>query len=182
MKYILLLVAAGLCAAPAIAQGVDSEWDVRTMVSSLQRQEQHLRPLLDQVKPDTWVANGAPEAYIAQWKSTRAELNYLFQTSDAFLKQPERLTLALDTYFRMQSIDSMLASLVQGIRKYQSPAVAQQVQNVINETSMNRDKLREYIRELALQKEQEFQVADREAQRCRGVILKQPAGRRGENK
>ncbi len=143
------------------------------MVNNLQTQEQHLKPLLDQLKPDAWVSNGAPQTYVTQWRNTEAELKYLMQNSDAFMKQPEKLPLALDTYFRMQSINTMLGSITEAVRKYQNPAVAELVQSAANETAGNADKLREYIRELAQQKEEEFQVADREAQKCRASLLKQ---------
>ena|SRR5581483_3101473 len=151
-------------------QGVPEDWDVRTMLRNLQTQAQHLKPVLDQVHPENWVSQGAPKEYITQWQNTQAELRYLQQNADAFLKQPERLPLALDTYFRMQSLDTMLGSLIQGIRRYQNPAVGDLVQGILNENTGNRDRLREYIRQLATEKEQEFQIADREAQRCRGVL------------
>jgi len=175
MKYFFV---AAMLAAGAVSmfgqsppsQGVPEDWDVRTMLRNLQTQAQHLKPILDQVHPENWVAQGAPKEYITQAQNTQAELRYLQQNSDAFLKQPERLPLALDTYFRMQSLDTMLGSLIQGIRKYQNPAVGDLVQGILNENTGNRDRLREYIRQLATEKEQEFQIADREAQRCRGVL------------
>ncbi len=167
---LLLFTALG---AAQTEKGVPEEWDVRTMVQNLKTQAQHIKPVLDQIQPDTWVSKGAPTAYIAQWKSASAELGYLMQSSDAFSKQPDRLPLALDTYFRMQLTDTMLGSLIQGIRKYQNPAVADLIQGIVNENSGNRDRLREYIRELAAEKEQEFQIADKEAQRCRGSLMRQ---------
>ena len=183
MKYLRLFSVGVLAACAAVAQtGVATEWDVRTLVRALDTQEQHLRPLLDQIKPDTWISKGAPQTYLAQWKSTEAELRYLLQTSQALSQQPEKLPLALDTYFRMESLDAMLGSLVEGIRNYQSPQVAASVQAVVNETSGNRDKLRDYIRELAKQKDTEFQIADREAQRCRAALLRQPANHQGKSK
>jgi hypothetical protein len=99
------------------------------------------------------------------------------------IKQPERLTLALETYFRMQAVDTMLGSLIEGIRKYQNPSLAELVQGVVDENSANRDKLRQYIQDLAAQKEQEFAVADKEAQRCRATLMRQPAptGRKSKN-
>jgi hypothetical protein len=45
----------------------------------------------------------------------------------------------------------------------------------MGENSNNLDRLRHYLQDLAAQKEQEFQIADREAQRCRSVLLNQPA-------
>ena len=47
-------------------------------------------------------------------------------------------------------------------------------------TANNRDKLRQYILDLSTTKEQEIQVMNEEAQRCRGMISKQadPPSRR----
>jgi hypothetical protein len=157
--------------------GLTSEWDARKLMDALGAQERHLKPIIDQVQPATWVSKGASSTYIAQWNTTQAQLKYLIASSDAFARQPERLSLGLDTYFRMQSVDSTLASLTEGVRKYQNPALASIMQSVIAENSTNRDRLRQYLQDLATQKEEEFQVADREAQRCRAALLQQPAPR-----
>ena len=73
----------------------------------------------------------------------------------------------------MQAMDSTLGSLVEGVRKYQNPALAELAQTFVAENSTNRDRLRQYISDLASQKEQEFKVVDREAQRCRAALLNQ---------
>lgn len=156
------------------AGGVASEWDVRKLLDSLDLQAQHVKPIIDQVKPQTWVAKGAPEAYVTQWTTAQAELKYLLSSSESLSKEPERLTSALDTYFRMQALESTLASVAEGIRKYQNPALADLMQAVVSENGSNADKLRQYIQDLAVQKEQEFRIADREAQRCRETLMKQP--------
>ncbi len=173
LLFLCLATAAVAQTAPPPA-GVSSEWDVRKLLDSLDRQAQHLKPIMDQVKPETWVPKGAPEAYVAQSKSAETELRYLLTSSEALSREPEKLTLALDTYLRMQSMESTLGSLIQGIRKYQNPALADLAQSLVAENSANRDRLSQYLRDLAAQKEQEFQVADREAQRCRGILLNQP--------
>jgi hypothetical protein len=160
---------------PAAASGVASEWDARKLIDALNLQAQHLKPLIDQVQPADWVSKGASETYLSQWNSTQAQIKYLISSSDAFARQPERLQLGLDTYFRMESVESVLGSLSEGVRKYQNPALAAIMQTVIAENSTNRDRLRQYLQDLAGQKEQEFQVADREAQRCRAALLGQPA-------
>jgi len=165
----------GVGAAGVATGGVASEWDVRKLLDSLDLQAQHVKPIIDQVKPETWVAKGAPKAYVTQWTTAQAELKYLLGSSEALSKQPERLTLALETYFRMQALESTLSSVTEGIRKYQNPALADLMQSVVTENSSNADKLRQYVQDLAAQKEQEFQIADREAQRCRETLVKQPA-------
>lgn len=171
----LLVSVAQAVAQSAPPSGVSSEWDIRKMLSSLDTQAQHLKPIIDQVKPETWVQKGAPEAYVGQLKTAQAQLRYLLSSSEALARDPERLTSALDTYFRMQAMESTLGSLIEGIRKYQNPALSELAQSIVAENSANRDRLRQYLQDLATQKEQEFKIADREAQRCRGVLLQQPA-------
>lgn len=158
---------------PASDSGVASEWDARKLIDALSAQAQHLKPIMDQLQPGSWVEKGASETYVAQSKEAQAQLKYLLSASDAFSRDPERLPLGLETYFRMESMESTLGSLVEGVRKYQNPALASVLQTVIAENSTNRDRLRQYLQDLAKQKEEEFQVADREAQRCRAALLKQ---------
>jgi hypothetical protein len=45
----------------------------------------------------------------------------------------------------------------------------------VSENLNNRDRLQQYVLELATEKEQEFRVADEEAQRCRQSISRQPS-------
>src|ERR1700682_6278559 len=120
---LLFLVAAAALPAAAQSTGVSTEWDVRKMLDNLAQQTQHLQSVLDQIKPDAWVANGAPQAYVTQWNTAHAELKYLLGSTDALAKQPEKLTAALDAYFRMQAMGTTLGSVIEGIRKYQNPAV-----------------------------------------------------------
>jgi hypothetical protein len=167
------LAATALAQAPQ-AVGVASEWDVRKLLERLDIQAQHLKPIMEQVKPETWIANGAPQTYQVQWNTARAELTYFLSSDEALARQPDRLTLALDTYFRMQAMESTLGSVLEGTRKYQSPDLAEQMQTVMSENSTNRDQLRQYMQDLAAQKEQEFKIADGEAQRCRAALVQQP--------
>jgi hypothetical protein len=186
MKYTLLfgLIVTSLSSAlgqssepvpPAASSGVDSEWDIRKLLDALSQQAAHLKPIIDQVQPADWQSKGASETYVAQWNTVQAQLKYLIASTDAFARQPERLPLGLDAYFRMQAMESTLGSLIEGVRNYQNPALAFLIQAIVSENSANRGRLRQYLQDLATQKEQEFQVADREAQRCRATLLQQPA-------
>ncbi len=174
MKHLLFLP---LLIPVACAQGVATPWDTTPMIASLSSQAARLKPILDQLTPKEWVAKGAPDAYIAQWKGAEDELGFLTDSAKALEKQPERLPLALDTYFRLQSLELRLNSLVEGVRNYQNPAVGDLLIGVAAENSANRDKLRQYITDLATTKEQEFEIADKEAQRCRGSLTKQTPAR-----
>jgi hypothetical protein len=181
LPFVLLTasIAFGQSAPPS---GVSSEWDIRKLLDSLDVEAQHLKPIIDQVKPESWDAKGASSTYIAQWKAAQAELRYLLSSSEVLSRQPEKLTSALDTYFRMQAMESTVSSVVEGVRKYQNPALANLMQNALGENNANRDRLRQYVQDLAAQKEQELQVADREAQRCRDSLVRQPAAKKAVQK
>ncbi len=166
--------------APAVAlfagqsTGIPPEWEVRKELTTLVEHVQRVRPILDQLKPDDWIKNGAPAGYTEQFKRTRAEIDYLLGSTKALMDRPEKLTAALDAYFRMQSVELLLQSVTVAVRKYQNPAVADLLQAATNQTGTDRDKLRQYILDLAVDREQQFKIADQEAQRCRALLSRQP--------
>ena len=174
----LVIVCFLFCAALTRGQAppsVASAWDNTTRIGDLSARAARLKPLLEQLTPREWIAHGAPEAYLAQWQDARNELEYLTAAANVFAKQPERLTAALDTLFRMQALEWRLESLAEGVRKYQNPALGDLLLGVMRSNSANRDGLREYITDLAAQKEQEFRIVEQEAQRCRVEINRAPA-------
>jgi hypothetical protein len=179
MKYFVALACLSFSAA-AQNPGVQAGWDVSQMLDSLSDQAKRLKPILDQLTPQEWIAKGAPDTYVAQWKGAENELGYLVNSAKALAQSPERLPLALDTYFRMQSLENRLNSLVEGVRNYQNPAVGDLMFGVLAENSANRDKLRQYITDLAATKEQEFKIVDQEAQRCRTNLSRQPATKKNQ--
>jgi hypothetical protein len=182
--FLLTLLAQGQAQAPAPAvnqtqdpAGISAPWDISQTVAALAEHTARVRPLLDQVTPREWVSKGAPDAYVAQWQSAQQELTDLARVAQGLEKQPDRLTIALDTYFRLQSLETRINSLVDGVRRYQNPAVGDLLVSVVGESASNREKLREYISDLAAQKEQEFKIVDTEAQRCRTNLNRQAAPR-----
>lgn len=178
MKYLLTISILPLALAlSARAQGVSAPWDISQTLTSLTEQSQRLLPILEQLTPEKWEAKGAPAAYTAQWRSARSEVGYLQGAAESMKKQPEKLTLGLETLFRLQAVEAQVNSLVDGVRRYQNPAVGDLLLSVVSANSANRDQLRQYITDLAQTKEQEFQVVDREAQRCRGTLMPQPPSR-----
>jgi hypothetical protein len=157
------------------APSVAASWDASKSVSELAAQVDQLKPLLSRLTPQNWVKNGAPEAYLTQWQGAQQELGYLDQTAHTLQQQPEKLTAALDVYFRLQGVEWRLESLVEGARKYQNPAAGDQLAEALGASATKRDQLRQYITDLATQNEQEFAVVDREAQRCRDEQNRLPA-------
>jgi hypothetical protein len=174
MKYLLPLVFLSLTVR---AQGVSAPWDISQTVTALAAQAERLKPVLDQLTPEQWQAKGAPATYVTQWHAAQDEVGYVLRAADALSKQPEKLSLAFETYFRMQAVEGEINSLVEGVRRYQNPAVGDLMISVMAANSTNRDQLRQYITDLTETKEQEFQIVDKEAQRCRGTLVRQAPAR-----
>ena len=154
---------------------VAATWDASAKIAELSAQAVRLKPLLDQLTPQDWVAKGAPQAYVSQWRDAKLELEYLTTAAAALEKQPDKLTAAMDTYFRLQSLEFRLDSLIEGVRKYHNPAVGDLLLGVVRANSANRDGLRQYITDLATQQEQTLSIMEQEAQRCRVEVNKTAA-------
>ena len=171
-----ILAVASVAPLYALAQqpGVPTDWDVQKLVIAIAEQSARIQPLVEQIRPKEWVAKGASDTYVQQWDSAHAQAKTVKLSADNLVREPERLSAALDTYFRLQNLEVVLTSLIDGVRKYQNPALADLLRSVLSENSASRQQLRQYLVDLAAIKEQEFKVADQEAQRCREMISKQP--------
>ena len=174
----LLLALAAIPARVVSAQspaGLVTPWDFKKTIENLTLYSKRLNPMLDQVRPVEW--KGAPEGYVAQQKLVKTQLASIAILTQNLAKDPERLPLALDLFLRYENFDITLASLTDGVRRYQNPAVADLINGVRNENSPARQALKDYVVDLAAIKDQEFRIVDQEAQRCRGQLLKPTRGR-----
>jgi hypothetical protein len=64
-----------------------------------------------------------------------------------------------------------------GLRRYQNPALAELIESVAAEDQSQLDRLEQYVLELAGEKDRQYAVVDREAQRCRATLSREPAPR-----
>jgi ABC-type transport system involved in cytochrome bd biosynthesis fused ATPase/permease subunit len=160
---------------PAPASAAD-----RQIVGMFDRLSQHalrIQPMLEQVRATDWVSKGAADTYVTQLDSTRQQIQAI-QTDLADLTQhPDHMQDCLKALFRIQGFHRSLDSLMAGLRRYQNPALADLIVSVAAEDQADLEQLQNYILDLANQKEQEYQVVDREAQRCRATISREPARR-----
>jgi len=172
----VLLIWAGTCSLPAQQQpGMQNEWDIHQTLAAIALHADRLAPFVDQIQPEKWQTAGAPQAYVAQAKTCRNEVRGVAAAARELSRNPEKLTGALELLFRIRTLESMLGSLGDGLRKYQNPPMADLLNAAVAENLANRDRLQQYVLELATEKEQEFRVADQEAQRCRQSISRQPS-------
>jgi hypothetical protein len=161
--------------------GLETDWEIGAALQEIGAHATRLLPALNQIDARSWVDQGASETYAEQLQSAKDQTQSLADGAKALAKNPERLPVALELYFRMQGIDAMLASVEEGMRKYQNPASAQALASLQAEAGANRDRLQRYIVNLAAEREQELRVMDQEAQRCRGTLTA-PASKSGKKK
>lgn len=171
-----LILLAVLAASPSLAQtaGIAPPWDVRQDLTALAAQVKRLQPVMEQLKPRDWVAQGAPESYAAQLATTQIQLQALVDSLAKLAADPEKLTTALEVFFRLESLEDLLRSLSGGVRRYQNAALADLLDSLFTEGAASRQKLRQYLVDLAADKEQALKIMDQEAQRCRGLLVRQP--------
>jgi hypothetical protein len=161
-------------APPSSTAGLEPAWDIAPVLQEMGNHAARLLPILAQVDVKPWMEKGASETYADQLQSSRDQAKALADGARTLARNPEKLSASLELFFRIEGLENMLASLVDGLRKYQGQQAAQQLASVDAEGGANRERLRRYIVNLAAQREQQFEVMDREAQRCRAALA-QPA-------
>lgn len=162
--------------APASAiAGVQTPWDVRTIIDGLIDANEKFEPVLDNVHPQDWIAKGASPVYIQQLQQAQQQTRDVVLTSKRLALKTDQLSLALDEYFRLEALDSTARSLEEGIRRYADRSSADKLAALVAHNFTAREQFRDYLASLATSQEQSFRVADQEAQRCRGIISREPA-------
>lgn len=172
-----------LSKAPTQAEaGLESAWDVRTILDAIVKDDQQLQPLLAQMNPQQWYdKEGAPSTYIVQWQTAQRQLNDVLYYTKQLSQKTESLSLALDTYFRLEALEVTARSLGEGAQRYADRATADTLSALVAHNFSNRERFRDYIKDLAASTEQNFKIADEEAQRCRGIISKeQPTSKKAK--
>jgi hypothetical protein len=163
---------------PQTPAGIDSPWGVSAFMEDLLKQNQKLTPLLKQMNPGLWYNKGASNVYIQQWQMAQRQLDDVVTCSKLLAQNTESLPVALDVYFRIEALELTARSLEEGVRRYGDRLQADQLAGLIARNFGARERFRDYIRDLATTQQQNFKSADEEAQRCRGMISREPQTKR----
>ena len=168
--FTLFLAAVALPAEDGMMPG----WEVREMTVALVENAQAVEQVLDNVRPKEWIQDGAPQAYVDQYEALRRDLENVVLSAQALERDPEKLSYAVDTFLWLDRFHSMTASMSAGVRRYHSGPVADLLDSAAGKSSGSIAKLKEYMRQLAVASEQEMDIANAEAQRCRAELVNQP--------
>ena len=159
--------------------GLETPWDVRKILADLLNENEQLQPLLAALNPQQWYdKKGAPSTYIIQWQAAHGQLNDVKYATMQLQGKTESLSLAIDLYFRLEALETTTRSLSEGAQRYADRATADKLTALIARNFNSRERLRDYLRDLTTSTEQNFKIADEEAQSCRAQMSKLPASRR----
>lgn len=163
---------------PATAQspaGLESDWDIAPVIREIGAHAGRIEDALGKIDARAWVEKGASETYAEQVNSAKAQTAAIVTQAHALAAKPEQLALSLELLFRIQGVDTILLSVEEGLRHYDSPRAAQSLAALQAEIGANRARFQTYIVNLAADREHALAIMDKEAQRCRGLIAPQPA-------
>ena len=152
---------------------------VADIAGEISQRSEHLKPMLEQVHTADWVSKGAPEAYIGQWRSLVEQNQAIAAEMTGIAQRPEAMQEAslqqiMRALFRVHRFDSDLNGLLNSVRRYQNPALADLIESVAAGDQRSVEKLQQYVLDLADEKEKQLAVEDEEAQRCRSTLASQP--------
>jgi len=160
---------------PTPAQPIIEDEEIAMTFNEISQRAGRIEPMLDQLRPSDWIAKGAADTYLAQWTSLRQQFRAVQDDMANLTQHPGQLTESLKALFRLQSTHAVLDSLMAGTRKYQNPALADLIESVASENNADAARFERYVLQIADAKEQQFAVVDKEAQRCRASLSRQPA-------
>jgi hypothetical protein len=164
------------------ATGLEPSWNIAVVVEEIGRHTTRMLALTEQLDAAGWERRGASGTYTAQLESSRQQMHAVQLEAAALARNPERLSAALQLFFRLESLQTMVRTLEEATRKYQSEKLAQSLAALAGEGGANFERLRAYIVNLAQERETQFEVMDREAQRCRATLMAPPPKSSGRKK
>jgi hypothetical protein len=175
MRLLLIgVLCGGFGCLTAQSEGMLPRWEVIELSKNLAANVNQTETVLNDVRPKEWIQNGAPAAYVDQYESLQADLGNLRLSAGALGRQPEKLTVVIDTFLWLDRVSSMVGSMAGGVRTYQNGAVADLLDTARSKGDAAMAVLKDYMRQVAAEQEAAMEIANSEAQRCREHLVSQP--------
>lgn len=153
--------------------GLETPEEARAIVTGVLKTNDQLKPVLASLNPQAWYEKkGAPSSYVVQWQSAQQHVNDVNTAGKFFLQHVDRIDTAMDLYFRLEALEFSSRALNEGAQRYADRPVAEQLATFVARNFDSRQRFREYLKDLASSVEQNYKIADEEAQRCRALVSK----------
>ena len=167
MRLLVFLFGTVVYAQGVYAQGIPAEWNVRQQLEDLKTRFAAISPELDKIDLNNWRSRGVAVAYLSQFESIQAQIKSLTLALEDLRQTPEKLSIALEIFLRFDSLDSMQRSVMEAVRKFETPEIGDRIEARFVESAPARDRFRNYLLDLASLRDRENEVLLKEAQRCR---------------
>jgi hypothetical protein len=175
MRLLLIgVLCGGFVSLTAQSEGMLPRWEVIELSKNLAANVEQTKTVLKDVRPKEWVQNGAPSAYVDQYENLQSDLGNLQLSAEALGRQPEKLTVVIDTFLWLDRVSSMIGSMAGGVRTYQNAPVADLLDTARNKGAGAMATLKDYMRQVAAETEAAMEIANSEAQRCRERVVSRP--------
>jgi hypothetical protein len=174
VRLILISLFAVAVFAQTNSAGLEPTWDMAVVIDQMGKDIARVIPVLGQVNAAAWLEKGASDTYVQQLQSCKDQARAISSEAAALARNPEKLSAGLQLFFRFQGLETMLSSIEDAARKYQNPQIAQTLAATFADSGANRERFRNYLVNLAADRERQFEIMDQEAQRCRGVLMTAP--------
>ena len=176
MRIVLALVLLGGFCHVSGQEGTLPRWEIVALAESLQQDTEAVEEVLERIRPEEWIKDGAPDVYVSQRRTLRGDVANLKLSAQEMVRDPEKLSAAINTFLWLERVGSLLDSISSGVRKYQNTALADLLESIGAKAQSGEDLFKQYMRQRAVDQENELSIADDEAQRCRSEMLKRPGG------
>jgi hypothetical protein len=154
-----------------LLQSLAPNWDTPQLFTALINANVKLQPVLKQIHPNEW--KDAPASYQDLWQGA-VKANQALQThAAAVAKTPDNLAESLRLLEEVRDLNESMLQLSAGVRQYQNPSLADLIDGMLAEAKPARDAYSQRVLDLAAQREEQCDVADHEAQRCRAQLSNQ---------
>jgi len=152
-----------------------SEEEIKAALAGVAQHAGRIDGMLRELDPASWTAKGAPATYAAQFETTLREIESIRIEMSTLGQKPDQMSGELKALFRIGSYHQRLRALMGAVRQYQNPALADLIESVSAEDQSDVDRIQQYLVELSTDRDREYDLVNAEAQRCRGILSKQPS-------
>lgn len=149
------------------AQGVPTEWESKKTIVNLEESMSTVLRSMNALDRESWKQSPAAQSYLQQFESAKGQIESLQQGARELQQRPEELGVALEIFFRLESVDFLLQTVREAAQKFNSSEQADQLAQSIAKSEAERDAFRAYLLDLAKDKDARYRVLEGEAQRCR---------------
>ena len=141
-------------------------WESKTVLTNAQKQIREVSDSLGTLDTSHWKGDYAPLLI-----STRQRVEAVADAVKRMADKPESLSLGLEAFLSMQSVEDNINSLAKGAERFQPSAVAG-LENASGSFQQVKERFQSYLLELSRYLEKNLSVSTKDLETCRDQVWK----------